>query len=95
MGQVVRRPGRWIRNCEVIEADPCDSLTQADWNQKEWILSGGALARVFLLPNLVDGLIASIDTYPNGWLFNSNGVAVSEMVYNSSLGYYEPVQEGS
>ena len=90
MPQIIRRPGRWIRNCTVFTANPCDSLTQADWNQIQWELTASGLSRVYVLPNFVDGLIASIDSTPNGGLYNSSGGLITTLTYNAG-GWWEPV----
>ena len=90
---LTKRPGRYVRNCIVAAVDPCDSLTQADWNKIAWILSGGGFGGVYVLPNLVDGLIASIDSYPSGGYYNSSGVKIADLTYNSGLGYYTTTTE--
>ena len=90
---LTKRPGRYVRNCIVAAVDPCDSLTQADWNKIAWILSGGGFGGVYVLPNLVDGLIASIDSYPSGGYYNSSGVKIADLTYNSGLGYYTTATE--
>ena len=90
---LTRRPGRWVRNCIIAESDPCDNLNQADWNPVAWVLSGGGFAGVYVLPNLVDGLIASIDSYPTGTYFSGAGLPLGTLTYNSGLGYYTTTSE--
>ena len=86
--QRIQDPGRWIRNCEVADSDPCANLTQADWDKVAWITAKNVFVGVIVQPNFVDGNISSITSFPAGILYSASGSIVDTISYDSGLGYY-------
>lgn len=94
MAIINRRPGRWVRACPTDDVDYCALLTDDDWEPRPWIISGECtLTGVFMLPNTVDGLIATVDSYPPMTLYDNSGTVLDTLTYNSGLGYYVPQVE--
>ena len=100
--QIITWPGAWVRYCPVqiggdfSSFDFCDALTQNDWLFQAWEFEANTGTYSESLLNCVrvavnpSGLLASIDTFPNGYLYDETDTIVDTMVYNDTNGCYEP-----
>ena len=93
--QITDRPGREIRECPIDPGfDFCAALSQGDWIESPFIIIGECtLAGVFLIPDTINGLISTVNTFPNMTLFSALGESLNTLVYNPVLGYYVPQLE--
>lgn len=90
MIQFTNRPGRYVRYCASDVEDLCAYISQDDFIQSAWGLDGDALASVQLNFNPL-GLITSIDSHPNGFLYDSGSVIRATMIWNGTV--YAPNSE--
>jgi len=84
-------PSITLTSSSVTESSPCALLTQVSWLFKAWEINVGAnyrLDKIYVDPNPA-GLITSVNTRPDGTLYNHNGAAIDTLVWNAG-GWYEP-----
>lgn len=77
----------WI-DSGLVPTNSCESISANDWKYDDFKLNGSYIAGVFMSPNTPASIIASIDSYPDGGLYQDD-VLVSNLVYSAVRGYYE------
>lgn len=77
----------WI-DSGLVPANSCEAISSNDWKYEDFKLNGDYIAGVFMSPNTPASIIASIDSYPNGGLYQDD-VLVANLIYSAARGYYE------
>ena len=78
----------WI-DSSLTPANTCAAISANDWKYPSFVFNGNFIQGIYMQTNAPASLIASIDSYPNGQLYQDGGL-VDTLVYNGTLGYYEP-----
>lgn len=78
----------WI-DSGLSPANSCGAIGENDWKYSAFLLNGEYIQGVYMESNAPASIIDTIDSYPNGELYQ-NGGFIDTLVYNATLGYYEP-----
>ncbi len=77
----------WI-DSGLVPSNSCEAISANDWKYDDFKLNGSYIAGVFMSPNTPASIIDTIDSYPDGGLYQDN-ILVSNLVYSAVRGYYE------
>lgn len=78
----------WIES-DLGTGDTCSLVDASDLKYQEWLTDSSNVTGIYVEPNTPASDISSIDSRPNGTLYRDE-VSVATLIYNATLGYYEP-----